>query len=57
MVDLGQGTGTVTKTRCTALDGASVHHPGVDFAEAIWSSSARAWTPCGRPWTNRSARA
>ncbi|WP_327230839.1 AAA family ATPase [Streptomyces murinus] len=35
VIDMVQGTGTVTKTRYTALDGASVHHPGEDFAEAI----------------------
>lgn len=35
VIDMIQGTGTVTKTRYTALDGASVHHPGENFAEAI----------------------
>ncbi|MDX3066914.1 AAA family ATPase [Streptomyces sp. ND04-05B] len=35
VIDMIQGTGTVTKTRYTALDGACVHHPGEDFAEAI----------------------
>ncbi|HEY6117913.1 MAG TPA: ATP-binding protein [Candidatus Dormibacteraeota bacterium] len=35
VIDMVEGTGTVTKTRYTALDGASVHHPGEDFAEAI----------------------
>lgn len=35
VIDMIAGTGTVTKTRYTALDGASVHHPGEDFAEAI----------------------
>lgn len=35
VVDMIKGTGTVTKTRYTALDGVSVHHPGEDFAEAI----------------------
>ncbi|MEH0428796.1 ATP-binding protein [Streptomyces stelliscabiei] len=35
VIDMIQGTGTVTKTRYTALDGASVRHPGEDFAEAI----------------------
>ncbi|WP_328425944.1 AAA family ATPase [Streptomyces sp. NBC_00443] len=35
VIDMIQGTGTVTKTRYTALDGASVHHPGEPFAEAI----------------------
>ncbi|MCX4575661.1 ATP-binding protein [Streptomyces sp. NBC_01571] len=35
LVDMIAGTGTVTKTRYTALDGASVHHPGEAFAEAI----------------------
>ncbi|MET9729628.1 ATP-binding protein [Streptomyces sp. NPDC006458] len=35
VIDMVEGTGTVTKTRYTALDGACVHHPGEDFAEAI----------------------
>lgn len=35
VIDMIEGTGTVTKTRYTPLDGASVHHPGPDFAEAI----------------------
>ncbi|MFM9602728.1 AAA family ATPase [Streptomyces turgidiscabies] len=35
VIDMIAGTGTVTKTRYTALNGASVHHPGEDFAEAI----------------------
>ncbi|MEU1141829.1 AAA family ATPase [Streptomyces sp. NPDC005885] len=35
VIDMIAGTGTVTKTRYTALDGACVHHPGPDFAEAI----------------------
>ncbi|ELP65430.1 AAA family ATPase [Streptomyces turgidiscabies] len=35
VIDMIKGTGTVTKTRYTALDGACVHHPGEDFAEAI----------------------
>ncbi|MGQ4358517.1 AAA family ATPase [Streptomyces sp. SAS_272] len=35
VVDMVDGTGTVTKTRYTALDGACVHHPGEDFAEVI----------------------
>ncbi|MGW3847137.1 AAA family ATPase [Streptomyces fagopyri] len=35
LIDMIAGTGTVTKTRYTALDGACVHHPGEDFAEAI----------------------
>jgi hypothetical protein len=35
VIDMVAGTGTVTKTRYTALDGASVHHPGEPFAEAI----------------------
>ncbi|NUS83012.1 MAG: AAA family ATPase [Streptomyces sp.] len=35
VVDMIAGTGTVTKTRYSALDGACVHHPGEDFAEAI----------------------
>ncbi|MGW0869902.1 AAA family ATPase [Streptomyces sp. NPDC002740] len=35
VVDMVEGTGTVTKTRYTALDGACVHHPGEEFAEAI----------------------
>ncbi|MGD6761387.1 AAA family ATPase [Streptomyces sp. BH097] len=35
VVDMVKGTGTVTKTRYTALDDVSVHHPGEDFAEAI----------------------
>ncbi|MBL1108027.1 AAA family ATPase [Streptomyces sp. 5-8] len=35
VIDMIAGTGTVTKTRYTALDGVSVHHPGEDFAEAI----------------------
>ncbi|MGW4950628.1 AAA family ATPase [Streptomyces parvulus] len=35
VIDMVEGTGTVTKTRYSALDGASVHHPGEDFAEAI----------------------
>ncbi|MGW3442221.1 AAA family ATPase [Streptomyces sp. NPDC001076] len=35
VIDMIAGTGTVTKTRYTALDGASVHHPGEAFAAAI----------------------
>ncbi|MCD7440291.1 ATP-binding protein [Streptomyces lincolnensis] len=35
VIDMVQGAGTVTKTRYTALDGACVHHPGEEFAEAI----------------------
>ncbi|MFF5984374.1 ATP-binding protein [Streptomyces olindensis] len=35
VIDMVEGTGTVTKTRYTALDGACVHHPGPEFAEAI----------------------
>ncbi|MFJ5638701.1 AAA family ATPase [Streptomyces sp. NPDC093223] len=35
VIDMIAGTGTVTKTRYSALDGACVHHPGEDFAEAI----------------------
>ncbi|MFE5258280.1 AAA family ATPase [Streptomyces coelicoflavus] len=35
VIDMVEGTGTVTKTRYSALDGASVHHPGEDFAQAI----------------------
>ncbi|WP_052479819.1 AAA family ATPase [Streptomyces sp. NBRC 110035] len=35
VIDMTEGTGTVTKTRYTPLDGACVHHPGPDFAEAI----------------------
>ncbi|WP_216588545.1 ATP-binding protein [Streptomyces brasiliscabiei] len=35
VIDMVAGTGTVTKTRYTALDDACVHHPGEDFAEAI----------------------
>jgi len=35
VIDMVEGTGTVTKTRYSALDGACVHHPGEDFAEAI----------------------
>ncbi|MFB6771104.1 AAA family ATPase [Streptomyces sp. NPDC056337] len=35
VIDMVEGTGTVTKTRYSALDGASVHHPGEEFAEAI----------------------
>lgn len=35
VIDMIAGTGTVTKTRYTALDGVSVHHPGEDFAAAI----------------------
>lgn len=35
VIDMVAGTGTVTKTRYSALDGACVHHPGEDFAEAI----------------------
>ncbi|MBE4783958.1 AAA family ATPase [Streptomyces caniscabiei] len=35
VIDMVEGTGTVTKTRYSALDGACVHHPGPDFAEAI----------------------
>ncbi|MFJ8992667.1 ATP-binding protein [Streptomyces sp. NPDC102279] len=35
LIDMIAGTGTVTKTRYTALDGACVHHPGEPFAEAI----------------------
>ncbi|MFD8027855.1 AAA family ATPase [Streptomyces sp. NPDC059717] len=35
VVDMIEGTGTVTKTRYSALDDVSVHHPGEDFAEAI----------------------
>jgi len=35
VIDMIEGTGTVTKTRYTALNGACVHHPGEEFAEAI----------------------
>jgi hypothetical protein len=35
VIDMVEGTGTVTKTRYSALYGACVHHPGEDFAEAI----------------------
>ena len=35
VIDMIAGTGTVTKTRYTSLDGVSVHHPGEDFAESI----------------------
>ncbi|MFJ4009410.1 AAA family ATPase [Streptomyces sp. NPDC090026] len=35
VIDMIEGTGTVTKTRYTPLDGACVHHPGEEFAEAI----------------------
>ncbi|MFF3310534.1 ATP-binding protein [Streptomyces sp. NPDC002952] len=35
VIDMIEGTGTVTKTRYTPLDGACVHHPGPEFAEAI----------------------
>ncbi|MEU3162232.1 AAA family ATPase [Streptomyces griseoincarnatus] len=35
VIDMVEGTGTVTKTRYTALEGACVHHPGPEFAEAI----------------------
>ncbi|MFE4547569.1 AAA family ATPase [Streptomyces sp. NPDC056785] len=35
VIDMIAGTGTVTKTRYSALDGACVHHPGEAFAEAI----------------------
>ncbi len=35
VIDMVAGTGTVTKTRYTALEDACVHHPGPDFAEAI----------------------
>ncbi|MFI8300039.1 AAA family ATPase [Streptomyces nigra] len=35
VIDMIEGTGTVTKTRYTPLNGASVHHPGPEFAEAI----------------------
>ncbi|WP_051905959.1 MULTISPECIES: AAA family ATPase [Streptomyces] len=35
VLDMIEGTGTVTKTRYTPLDGACVHHPGPEFAEAI----------------------
>jgi len=35
VLDMVEGTGTVTKTRYTPLDGACVHHPGPEFAEAI----------------------
>ncbi|MEV8042407.1 ATP-binding protein [Streptomyces griseoluteus] len=35
VIDMVAGTGTVTKTRYTPLDGACVHHPGPEFAEAI----------------------
>jgi hypothetical protein len=35
VIDMVEGTGTVTKTRYSALDGACVHHPGPDFAAAI----------------------
>ncbi|MFI2033682.1 ATP-binding protein [Streptomyces bottropensis] len=35
VIDMVAGTGTVTKTRYTALEDACVHHPGEDFAEAI----------------------
>jgi hypothetical protein len=35
VIDMIEGTGTVTKTRYTALNNASVHHPGEEFAEGI----------------------
>ncbi|MFD4787853.1 AAA family ATPase [Streptomyces sp. NPDC058459] len=35
VIDMVAGTGTVTKTRYAPLDGAAVHHPGPEFAEAI----------------------
>ncbi|MFG2963537.1 AAA family ATPase [Streptomyces sp. NPDC048288] len=35
VIDMIQGTGTVTKTRYEPLYNASVHHPGEDFAEVI----------------------
>ncbi|MGW1267585.1 ATP-binding protein [Streptomyces sp. NPDC002491] len=35
VIDMVDGTGTVTKTRYTALHNACVHHPGEEFAEAI----------------------
>ncbi|MGW5408972.1 AAA family ATPase [Streptomyces spiralis] len=35
VIDMIEGTGTVTKTRYSSLDSVTVHHPGEDFAEAI----------------------
>ncbi|MFJ8224911.1 AAA family ATPase [Streptomyces griseus] len=35
VIDMIEGTGTVTKTRYEPLYNASVHHPGEDFAEVI----------------------
>ncbi|MFD5266716.1 AAA family ATPase [Streptomyces sp. NPDC058335] len=35
VIDMIEGTGTVTKTRYTGLAGISVHHPGEEFAEVI----------------------
>lgn len=35
IVDMVEGTGTVTKTRYQPLDGLTVHHPGADLAEVI----------------------
>lgn len=35
IVDMVEGTGTVTKTRYQQLEGLTVHHPGEDLAEVI----------------------
>jgi hypothetical protein len=35
VIDMIEGTGTVTKTRYTGLSGVSVHHPGETLAETI----------------------
>ncbi|WP_435173256.1 AAA family ATPase [Actinacidiphila sp. bgisy145] len=35
IVDMVEGTGTVTKTRYAPLEGMTVHHPGADLAEVI----------------------
>lgn len=35
IVDMVEGTGTVTKTRYSPLEGLSVHHPGAELAEVI----------------------
>lgn len=35
IVDMVEGTGTVTKTRYEPLNGLTVHHPGADLAEVI----------------------
>lgn len=35
IVDMVEGTGTVTKTRYAPLEGMTVHHPGAELAEVI----------------------